>query len=81
MRLDEIASVPQTLDIHGAMHDNGTFVAQEPRDHQLTIRIPQRIRDAIGAQAEAERRTVADVVNNLLEERYPPVPPREKARR
>ena len=63
------------------VHDNVTLVAQEHRDHQLTIRIPQRIRDALDAQAEAERRTVADVLNNLLEERYPASPPREKARR
>lgn len=52
----------------------------EPRDNQLTIRIPQRIRDEIEEQAERERRTVADVINNLLEQHYPPTP-REGARR
>lgn len=46
-------------------------MAHEARDHQLTIRIPQRIRDALDAQADRERRTVADIVNNLLEEHYP----------
>jgi len=46
-------------------------VSQEPRDHQLTIRIPQRIRAALDAQAALERRTVADVLNNLLEAHYP----------
>jgi hypothetical protein len=46
-------------------------MSQEPRDNQLTIRIPQRIRDALEAQATHERRTVADVINNLLEEHYP----------
>jgi hypothetical protein len=43
------------------------------RDHQLTIRIPQRIRDAIAAQADAERRSLADVLNNIFEELYPSV--------
>ena len=46
-------------------------MSQELRDHQLTIRIPQRIREALGAQAEAERRTVADVLNNILSKLYP----------
>jgi len=55
-------------------------VTQELRDHQLTIRIPQRVRDAIDAQAEAERRSVADVLNNLLEEHYP-APSSSKERR
>jgi hypothetical protein len=68
------------LDKCTATHDNVVRVSQEPRDNQLTIRIPQRIRDAIDAQAEAERRTTADVVNNILEEHYP-VTSREKARR
>lgn len=58
-------------------------MAQKLRDAQLTIRIPRRLRDAIGAQAEAERRTIADVLNNLLEDRYsaPTTPPRKRARR
>jgi hypothetical protein len=43
----------------------------EPRDHQLTIRIPQRIREAIEADATTEGRTVADIVNNVLAARYP----------
>jgi hypothetical protein len=63
------------------MHDIvGQRMSQELRDHQLTIRIPQRIRDALEAQADEERRTVADVINNLLEEHYP-AKPREGARR
>jgi predicted HicB family RNase H-like nuclease len=56
-------------------------MSQERRDHQLTIRIPQRIRDAIGAQAEAERRSVADVVNNALATLYPAPAPKERRRR
>lgn len=47
----------------------------------MTIRIPQRIRDAIDAQAEVERRSVADVVNNVLEARYPAPAPRKRAHR
>ena len=63
------------------MHDNGAAcMSQEPRNHQLTIRIPQRVRDAIAAQAEHERRSIADVVNNVLAERYP-VPARKERRR
>lgn len=46
-------------------------VPHELRNRQLTIRIPRRIRDAIAVQAERERRTVADVVNNMFEERFP----------
>lgn len=42
----------------------------EPRDCQLTIRLPQRIRDAIDREAEASMRSAADVVVLALEERY-----------
>ncbi len=45
---------------------------REPRDHQLTIRTPRRIREALEKQATTENRTIADVVNILLEKRYPP---------
>jgi hypothetical protein len=73
---------PSALDIHWVTHDNVTLlVTQEPRDHQLTLRIPQRIRKALDAQAKAERRSLADVLNNLLIERYPTVPLRKKRRR
>lgn len=50
------------------------------RNSQLTIRIPQRIREALDAQASRERRTVADVVNRMLEEHYP-VPASRGSRR
>jgi hypothetical protein len=55
-------------------------MSQELRDHQLTIRIPQRIRDALDAQAEAERRTVAAVLNNILAKLYP-IPTTAKSHR
>ena len=55
-------------------------MAQELRDHQLTIRIPKRIRVAIDEHAERERRTVADVVNNALAALYPAVAPKERRR-
>jgi hypothetical protein len=63
------------------MHDTEAVMSQsqEARGHQLTIRIPQRIRDALDAQATRERRTVADVVNNMFEEHYPAE--RERRRR
>jgi hypothetical protein len=43
---------------------------RETRDSQLTIRIPQRLRDAIDRECESEQRTAADVVVLALEERY-----------
>jgi hypothetical protein len=50
------------------MQDNAeTSVAQQRRDHQLTIRIPRNVRAALDAQAERERRSVADVVNHIFE--------------
>lgn len=58
------------------MHDNRSHVSHERRNHQLTIRIPRRIRDAIGVQADAERRSVADVINNILAEHFPTTPKR-----
>lgn len=42
----------------------------EPRDCQLTLRLPQRLRDAIDREAEATMRSAADVVVLALEERY-----------
>ena len=45
-------------------------MTRERRDDQLTIRVPRRIREAIDAQADRERRTSADVVNNILEAHY-----------
>lgn len=54
---------------------------QERRDHQLTIRIPKRIRAAIDAQAQAEHRTVADIVNNVLAAQFPVLAPKERRRR
>ena len=58
-----------------------SLMSKERRDHQLTIRIPQRIRDAIGAQADKEQRSVADVVNNVLTAQYPAPAPKERRRR
>jgi len=46
-------------------------VTPERRDHQISIRIPRRIREAIAAQAVAERRSFADVVNNIFEQHFP----------
>jgi hypothetical protein len=42
----------------------------EKRDHQMTIRIPKRLRDSLNREAEEDRRSVADIVVNLLEDRY-----------
>jgi hypothetical protein len=56
-------------------------MTRELRDHQLSARIPRRIFALMEEQAERERRTVADVLNNLLEERYPAQSSREGARR
>lgn len=56
-------------------------MAQERRDYQLTIRIPKRIRAAIGAKAEGEQRSVADIVNHILAEIFPVSPTKDKGRR
>jgi hypothetical protein len=42
----------------------------EKRDQQLTIRIPRRLREALDREAEADRRSAADIVVIMLEERY-----------
>ncbi len=63
------------------MHDTLRFVAQELRDSQLTIRIPRRLRAAIDARAERERRSVADVLNNLIEESFPTSSMKKRAQR
>jgi len=42
----------------------------EKRDHQLTIRIPKRLREALDREAEADHRSAADIVVIMLEERY-----------
>lgn len=47
---------------------------KEPRDEQLTIRLPRRVRVAIEARAESERRSVADVINNILADSLAPAP-------
>ena len=55
------------------MHYNGTQDMPrraEKRDHQLTIRIPKRLREALDREAEADRRSAADIVVIMLEERY-----------
>jgi predicted HicB family RNase H-like nuclease len=46
-------------------------MVKELRDHQLTIRIPRRIRKILNVQAAGEQGSVADVINNLLAQRYP----------
>ena len=55
------------------MQDNGTMT-RNIRDHQLTIRIPQRLRDELETEADRDHRSVADIINIMLEQRYPPVP-------
>jgi predicted HicB family RNase H-like nuclease len=45
-------------------------VAQEQRDHQMTVRIPKRIHGLIRVQAEDERRSVADIINHVLAAYY-----------
>lgn len=46
-------------------------MATEPRDYQLTIRIPKRVYDELESEAHRDRRSIADVVNIMLEQRYP----------
>lgn len=42
----------------------------EKREAQITIRIPQYLRDALDAEAARERRSIADLVIFALEDRY-----------
>jgi hypothetical protein len=59
-----------------------TLVSQERRNHQLSIRIPRRVWEAIEAQAERERRTASDVVNNIFAGSFPaPSTPAKRSRR
>jgi predicted HicB family RNase H-like nuclease len=54
------------------MHHNNAPMPRlaDKRDHQLTIRIPKRLREALDREAAADRRSVADIVVNMLEDRY-----------
>lgn len=44
--------------------------SDDARTSQITIRLPQRLRDALDAEAERERRSIADLVIFALEDRY-----------
>ncbi len=48
----------------------GMAKQSDKRDHQLTVRIPQYLRDELDREAERERRSVADIVVFILEDRY-----------
>ena len=71
-RMQDLPSIVDRLplDIRGALASQCDLVPQEQRKHQMTIRIPERIRDLIKVQADDERRTAADVVNNILVAHY-----------
>ena len=43
------------------------------RDYQLSIRIPTTVYGLLRAEADHERRSVADIINIMLEDRYPEV--------
>jgi predicted HicB family RNase H-like nuclease len=45
-------------------------MSSEARDHQLTIRIPKRVREALKIEAACQQRTIADIVNDMLAYRY-----------
>lgn len=52
----------------------GPTVPRDLRDHQFTLRIPTRIRKALEQEAERERRSIADLINLILEDRYAKLP-------
>jgi hypothetical protein len=52
----------------------------EIRDTQLTLRIPKRLRVALERDADAQRRTLADVMCALLERQYGAAPAPKKGR-
>jgi predicted DNA-binding protein len=55
-------------------------MSRERRDFQLTTRIPKRFHKALEELAAAERRTVTDIINNLIEAHVPNIPARKAAR-
>jgi len=57
------------------------YMTQERRDQRLSARVPRRIYDALVTRANAERRTIADVLNNILVEVFPSSSAKDKARR
>ena len=65
------------------MHDNGTMTKTSSlRDHQLTIRIPKHLRDALDREVTEHPGpgvlSVADIVVHALEQRYNATPKRTK---
>lgn len=60
----------KVIDRWRAVHDTARTLS-ELRDHQLTVRIPMRIRKHLNARAKSEKCSLADVVNHLLLERFP----------
>jgi predicted HicB family RNase H-like nuclease len=42
----------------------------DKRDYQLSVRIPSHLREALGHEAKRERRSIADLVVYMLEDRY-----------
>lgn len=48
------------------------------RDYQISIRIPEVMHKSLETEAYNTRRTIADIINLMLEDRYPanrPAPP------
>lgn len=45
-------------------------MARDIRDNQFSIRVPERIKKALDDEATRERRSVSDLINVILEDRY-----------
>ena len=45
-------------------------VPREVRNHQLTIRMPLRVRRLLDRQAKRDQQSVADVVNKIIVQHY-----------
>jgi len=56
-------------------------MTRERRDVQISIRIPKRVVKAIDREADDSRRSRADVLNLILDQRYPRTKIRRRARR
>lgn len=69
------AGNPCVLASYASMQDDKlrlmSSMSPEPRDSQITIRIPARVRDAIEQEAERDHRSISDVICMMLNHRYP----------
>ena len=52
------------------MADNDDMAKEDVRDARITVRIPSALKNALEREAERDRRSIADVLIFILEERF-----------